>query len=676
MVIGDQIQKNIGIFFHIGKKVPFAILGDHIQSQAHKYENLRKKLRQARIGMSYEMYLSNAIFYSLLAGIMGAILGVIGAYLLLNVVTLPEQLTKLTFSQSSAWLLTFRDMFLALFVIVFLTAVVGGGVYALYLIYPSFVAGERKSKINGNLPYAVTFMYALSNGGMNIVEIMRALSAAEETYGEVSKEIDTVVRDMDLFGSDLRTAIHRTTSITPSPLLQDLLQNLLTVIDSGGNIPAYFKDKSEQYLEKAEDEQKGYLETLALIAESYVTAFVAGPLFAIIMGVMMVLMGSGNDMMLYAVIYGLIPIGSVMFVIMIDMLSPPGSGKPPILSTVTPLTHDVSMPSNLESISLDDEALDLSDIRLEKKRYGDLIKSRKSLTIKQVFKSPFKPIKQNPTLGFLITIPLALIFVGVAMFTHQTDILIDGFITTIDDYLIFGMYIAVIPVATFHEIKSFREKKLQTQIPDFLKKLASTNETGMTLRDSIYLMAKTDTSSLAPELKKIRNDIDWGLSINDALIRFANRIRTSLVSRSITLITKANESSGDVGDVLLVAARDAVKERKMAQERFVNMMIYIVIIVMAFMVFLVVVYVISASFLTEMAKAGEQMAASGSDAGFLGAFDIDVYNRMFFHAAVLQGFFSGLIAGVMGEGSVMSGLKYSVVMTTIAYVVFAIFVGA
>ncbi|MCK5661788.1 MAG: type II secretion system F family protein, partial [Methanosarcinales archaeon] len=62
--------------------------------------------------------------------------------------------------------------------------------------------------------------------------------------------------------------------------------------------------------------------------------------------------------------------------------------------------------------------------------------------------------------------------------------------------------------------------------------------------------------------------------------------------------------------------------------------------------------------------------------GFLGAFDIDVYNRMFFHAAVLQGFFSGLIAGVMGEGSVMSGLKYSIAMTTIAYVVFAVFVGA
>lgn len=670
------IEQTIGTFFSIGKKIPFAILGDYIKSRSQQYESLRKQLRQARIGISYEMYISNAIFYSLLAGIIGAIIGVTVAYIVLNFVTLPEQLTKLTFSQSSAWILAFRDLFIAFIIVVFLTIAIGGGVYAMFLIYPAFVASNRKSKINGNLPYAVTFMFALSNGGMNIVEIMRLLASAEQTYGEVSKEVDSIIRDMDLFGSDLRTAIFNTVEVTPSPLFMDLMQNLLTVIDSGGNIPVYFRDKSEQYLERAEDDQKGYLETLALIAESYVTAFVAGPLFAIIMGVMMVLMGSGNDMMLYAVIYMLIPVGSVMFIIMINMMSPVGAGKPPILSTTTELTHGVYIPENINNISYDDESLDVTDFKTEKRRYGGLIKSKKQLSFKTMLRTPLKPFKQEPASAFLVTMPLALICVVILAYTHQTDIMINGLITTIDDYLILGMYIAVTPVAILHEIKSFKEKKLQTQVPDFLKKLASTNQTGMTLNDSIYLMAKTDTSALAPEIKKIRNDIEWGLPINDAFIRFANRLRTSLVSRSVTLITKANEASGDVGEVLLVAARDANKERKMAKERFVSMLIYIVIILMAFAVFLVVIYVISASFLTEMAKAGEQMAASGSDAGFLGAFDIDVYNRMFFHAAVLQGFCSGLIAGVMGEGSVMAGLKYSVAMTTIAYVVFVVFVGA
>jgi len=111
------------------------------------------------------------------------------------------------------------------------------------------------------------------------------------------------------------------------------MYNLLTVIDSGGNIPTYFRDKSEQYLNSAKIEQKGFLETLGLIAESYVTAFIAGPLFIIILGVMMAVMSNGSNAMIYAIIYGMIPIGSLMFVVMISIITPGSSGEAPLLPT-------------------------------------------------------------------------------------------------------------------------------------------------------------------------------------------------------------------------------------------------------------------------------------------------------------------------------------------------------
>jgi flagellar protein FlaJ len=41
---------------------------------------------------------------------------------------------------------------------------------------------------------------------------------------------------------------------------------------------------------------------------------------------------------------------------------------------------------------------------------------------------------------------------------------------------------------------------------------------------------------------------------------------------------------------------------------------------------------------------------------------------------MLQGFFSGLMAGVMGEGRVVGGLKYSAIMLIIAWVAFRFFV--
>jgi flagellar protein FlaJ len=41
---------------------------------------------------------------------------------------------------------------------------------------------------------------------------------------------------------------------------------------------------------------------------------------------------------------------------------------------------------------------------------------------------------------------------------------------------------------------------------------------------------------------------------------------------------------------------------------------------------------------------------------------------------MLQGFFSGLVAGQMGEGRFVAGLKYSAVMLLIAWIVFRFFI--
>ncbi|HIH44354.1 MAG TPA: hypothetical protein HA257_04530 [Candidatus Methanoperedenaceae archaeon] len=94
--------------------------------------------------------------------------------------------------------------------------------------------------------------------------------------------------------------------------------------------------------------------------------------------------------------------------------------------------------------------------------------------------------------------------------------------------------------------------------------------------------------------------------------------------------------------------------------------------------FIGIIYIISTTFLEEMVKAGEKISAtSGSGAVALGGFTrakLDAFNVLFFHAAALQGVCSGMIAGVMGEGSVLSGLKHSIVMLTISYILFTLFV--
>lgn len=650
----NNLSKNIELIFRKLKSLPFVLLGSKFKARQDSYHDLRKAMRQARIPISYEMYISNAIFYSVIMGLLGALMGLIAAYILISLVGLPDKLTHITFSPSTAWLLKYRTIGISLFITAFLTALFGGITYTLFMVYPGFMAGERKGQIDKNLPYAVTFMYALSRGGMNVIEILRSISRCADTYGETSKEIDVILRDMDYFGNDLRTALHNICENTPSEKFRDLMYNLLTVIDSGGNISTYFKDKSEEYLNRAKVEQKGFLETLGLIAESYVTAFVAGPLFIIILGVMMSVMGSGSNVMIYAIIYAVIPIGSLMFVVMIGIITPGATGEAPLLPTES-LVGEISVPETAE-----------------KTTFLNFIKSRDSIKIKKMLHDPLKPLKEHPLYTLAISGPIALIYLVISIVQGLKN---PNFIDYIDDKIVFAIYIIVIPLVIFHEYKKGKEDKIQAQIPDFLKKLASTNETGMTLRDSIRLMTRSDIG-MGKEIRKIWNDIDWGMAINESLRRFANRVRTHIVARSITLVTKANESSGDIGEVLTVAARDAAAEQELKNERKMSMFIYIVIIYISFLVFIGIIYIISTTFLTEMVKASEKVTSSGGHASTLRLTRemMGTYNRMFFHGAIIQGFCSGLIAGVMGEGNVLSGLKHSMIMLTIGYLLFNLFV--
>jgi len=212
--------------------------------------------------------------------------------------------------------------------------------------------------------------------------------------------------------------------------------------------------------------------------------------------------------------------------------------------------------------------------------------------------------------------------------------------------------------------------------PIFLSKLASANESGMPIYRAITMIAKTDTSPLKREIQKIRSDIDWGVSLNDALVRFANRLRVFELSRTMALLNEALKSTGNVTEVLMISAKDASNAELLRRERLTNMFMYVIIIYISFFVFIGIVYIISTTFLSTLAESAQKVAQSGAAAsGFamLQGIDIEVYKNIFMHASVFQGIFAGLVAGVMGEGSISSGIKHSLIMLSLAYVLFNIF---
>jgi flagellar protein FlaJ len=297
----------------------FNLLGKRMKGKRDKYLQLRSDLVSARSTTPFEVYISTALVSSVLVGLGMAV--VIGVFTyLLNIPNLI--LYKGQVPQSIVELSKYSLLLGTIFAIIFSLLFFGGFTYIAFLVYPNIIAGDRRRKIDASLPYAINYITSMSTAGITPAEVFRLLGDSP-IYGECSVEARYIAREIDIFGRDLIDAIRLMSSTTPSARLKEFLQGSMASISSGGNLTDYFRTKANQYALENRQTQKMFLETLGLVAESYVTAVVAGMLFLIILqSIMSVLSGEKMPMFLYAIIYIMIPFGSIGFILMVSTMTP------------------------------------------------------------------------------------------------------------------------------------------------------------------------------------------------------------------------------------------------------------------------------------------------------------------------------------------------------------------
>lgn len=291
-------------------------------------------------------------------------------------------------------------------------------------------------------------------------------------------------------------------------------------------------------------------------------------------------------------------------------------------------------------------------------------------------KHPVQVLTEKPENILIVCGPLALIvfFGGFLSMVKAYGINVIFTSTVVDDFLVFAVLICIIPVAVLDLREQSRVKSLEDALPNFFRDLAGMNDSGMTLPNAVHLVAGSEYGTLTPHIRKLDNEMSWGVGFVDAMYRFGKGLGTPLADRSVDLIAKASKAGGDISEVLRAAANDTFEVVNLAQERRNNMMIYVIIVLVSFAVFLFVIAILVSTFLTTMATAGAAAQATSASSQFMGKIDLPAYKRLFSHAAMIQGFFSGLCAGQMGEGRVIAGLKYSAIMLIIAWVTFRFFI--
>ncbi len=237
---------------------------------------------------------------------------------------------------STATLIAIPLILLSAFKLSFVSSVLfglGGSLLAMALtligfyIYPLVRADSLRRTLEDELPFMSGYMAILAGAGVPVASIFRSLARVDVSLA-ISSEARTIVRDIELLGMDVLSALDVASKRTPSARFKDLLEGLTATAHSGGNMAKYLAQRFKHYIGLRRIALRRFADTLGVLAEFYVVMLVAGPLILVVMLAVMAMLGGGGQgllepkFLLNLLTYLGIPLGSIIFLIILDMVSP------------------------------------------------------------------------------------------------------------------------------------------------------------------------------------------------------------------------------------------------------------------------------------------------------------------------------------------------------------------
>ncbi len=202
-----------------------------------------------------------------------------------------------------------------------------GAVTATLFYYaPISSANSRENKIKNELPFVIVHMAAVAGSGAKPISMFQTVLASKE-YPTLQPEIKKVVNYVNLFGYDLTTALRLTSKTTPSRRFKDMLDGMVSSLESGGSLKNYLEALADEAMTTYKLERKKYSEIISTYSDIYTGLLIAAPLlFFVTLTIIQMLGGSIAGMSITAIAnigtYIAIPLLNIGFMVFLEVMSP------------------------------------------------------------------------------------------------------------------------------------------------------------------------------------------------------------------------------------------------------------------------------------------------------------------------------------------------------------------
>jgi archaeal flagellar protein FlaJ len=228
-----------------------------------------------------------------------------------------------------------------------------------------------------------------------------------------------------------------------------------------------------------------------------------------------------------------------------------------------------------------------------------------------------------------------------------------------------------------------RQREIEEKFLEFVRSITSNVKAGTPIPKATIESSESNYGALNPYIKKLRHQLEWGIPFREALIRFSKNTRNKVITRSVTIIIEAEQSGGNIQDVLEGVTSSVVQIKKIRDERRANSFSQIIQGYLVFFIFIAIMIVLQIFLLPQLADVSGDVFSGVTYTGGVTSGDLDSetlpvsinFENIFIFLILIQGLFAGLMVGKFSEGSIKYGVRHSFILMLVGYLAFTLSLG-
>lgn len=492
------------------------------------------------------------------------------------------------------------------------------GLYYLYL--PMYRIKRRAYQIDLFLPYAINFINSMAVAGISPSEIFTTLSTIN-LYGELQVEIKKIAKEINVMSVDSITALKHAIEISPSRKFQEFLQGIIGTIQSGSELHIYLQNAVNKLMDDDFVDRKKDLDLLGVIAEIFVVCAIAFPIFLVIILTVFGFFGGSSA-------------SSTSILIIFSLF-------------IMPLIY-AGFYFMIRSTSLEDL---------------NRIYSKKDLTMMEYLNENKIPLM----ILSLSIIMILLLYAGLTLLDYWGTI--DFSFYPQVDFLFIAVLILIGPIGIYNYVEGQKKKQIQYRLPNFLIEVSDSLSTGATIFDAIKVSSKSHYGRLSNEIKKMKSQLSWNISVKEILLDFAERMKSAIVHRIVISLNKGLVMGGNTPKIFRSAALEVGQVNRLENQRKATMSIYTVVILVCFFVFLAIIIILNNTIFNSFFELQGKQVGRMAGVMFRTVDQMELKYSLYSFVFV-QSIGAGILSGFMMDGRISSGIRYSCALGLVSFVIF------